>query len=88
MTPQEADAHNAALSKAQIEGLDNHCRVGMEGAFYLGTSVGGTAVRTFIGEVVTVDVTVKGDSVIFRRKGMAFRGRKRNDDLLLFKRVA
>ena len=88
VTPQEADAHNAALSAAEIEGLDRNCGIGMGGTLYLGASGGRSAVRTFIGTVVTEDVTVKGDGVTFRRGGMTFRGRKRDDDLLFFKRVA
>jgi hypothetical protein len=88
VTPQEADAHNAALSRAEIEGLDNHCRIGMGGTFYLGASAGRSVVRTFIGDVVTEDVTVKGQGVTFRRKGMTFKGHRRDDELLFFKRVA
>jgi hypothetical protein len=88
VTPQEADAHNAALSRAEIEGLDNNCRIGMGGAFYLGASNGKSTVRTFIGDIVAEDVAVKGDGVTFHRKGMTFRGRKRDDELLFFKRVA
>ena len=88
VTSQEADAHNAALSKAEIEGLDANCRVGMGGAFYLGESGGGLVVRTFIGTLVTEDVTTRGRTIVFRRGGMTFKGRRRDDDLLFFKRVA
>ena len=88
VTPQEADAHNAALFLAEIEGLDRNCVIGMGGTFYLVASGGRSAIRTFIGAVVTEDVTFKGDCAIFRRGGMTFRGRRRGDDLLFFKRVA
>ena len=56
--------------------------------FVISAAESAVAVRTFIGTVVTEDVTVKGDGVTFRRGGMTFRGRKRDDDLLFFKRVA
>ena len=88
VTPQEADAHNAALSQAQIEGLDANCRVGMGGAFYLGQQGGRFIVRTFIGDLVTQDVKASGRTMTFRRGGMTFKGRRRDDDLLFFKRVA
>ena len=88
VTPREADAHNAALSRAEIEGLDSNCRIGMGGAFYLGAPGGKPVLRTFIGAVVADDVAVKGQSVTFHRKGMTFKGRKRNDELLFFERVA
>ena len=88
VTPQEADAHNTALSRAEIDGLDNNCRVGMGGAFYLGASGGKSIIRTFIGDLVAEDVTARGRGVTFRRKGMTFKGRRRDDDLLFFKRVA
>ena len=88
VTPSEADAHNAALSGAEIQGLDANCRIDVGGTFYLGASGGKPVIRTFIGAVVTEDVAVKGGSVIFHRQGMTFKGRKRNDDLLFFERVA
>lgn len=88
VTPREADAHNAALSRAEIEGLDNNCRVGMGGTFYLGASGDKSVIRTFIGDLVADDVTARGRGVTFRRKGMTFKGHRRDDDLLFFKRVA
>ena len=88
VTPSEADAHNAALSGAEIQGLDANCRIGMGGTFYMGASGGRPAIRTFTGAVVAEDVAVKGGSVTFHRRGMTFKGRKRNDDLLFFERVA
>ena len=88
VTPQEADAHNAALSRAEIEGLDNNCRIGMGGVFYLAVSGGKSIIRTFIGDVVAEDVTTKGQGITFRRKGMTFKGHRRDDELLFFKRVA
>ena len=88
VTPSEAEAHNAALSGAEIQGLDANCRIGMGGTFYMGASGSKPAVRTFIGAVVTEDVAVKGQNVTFHRKGMTFKGHKRNDDLLFFERVA
>ncbi len=41
VTPSEADAHNAALSGAEIQGLDANCRIGMGGTFYMGATGGG-----------------------------------------------
>ena len=88
VTPSDAEAHNAALSRAEIDGLDGNCQVGMGGAFYLGTSGNKPIVRTFIGEVIAEDVKIQGRGVTFRRKGMTFRGHRRDDDLLFFSRVA
>ena len=68
--------------------MDANCRIGMGGTFYMGASGSKPAVRTFIGAVVTEDVAVKGQNVTFHRKGMTFKGHKRNDDLLFFERVA
>ena len=34
VTAEEAQTHNRLLSQAGIEGLDNHCAVGMGGTFY------------------------------------------------------
>lgn len=35
VTPEEANAHNRALSQAEIQGLDQNCQVGQGGYFYL-----------------------------------------------------
>ena len=74
ITKEEADAHNKALSHAEIEGLDG-CKVGQCGTFYFQNG----QVRTFIGEVVSTDVHRNGVSLTFTRNGKSFRGRLRKD---------
>ncbi len=75
LTREEAEAHNAALDKALLEGLDQNCAVGQGGYAYLGDG----RVTTFVGTVVSSDVTVRGSSVIFRRLGKTYRGRLGSD---------
>lgn len=35
ITPHEANIHNKCLSRAEVLGLDNACRVGQRGTLYL-----------------------------------------------------
>lgn len=88
VTKADADAHNAALDKALIDGLDQNCQVGQGGSFYLGKQYGKYKITTFTGLVVSEDVTVAGRSVTFRRAGKTFRGRSSTKhDLFNFRRV-
>lgn len=75
VTREEAEAHNAALDAALLEGLDKSCQVGQGGYAYLA----GERVTTFVGTVVSEDVTVRGTSVTFRRRGRTYRGRLGKD---------
>ncbi len=84
VTAEEADAHNKALSKALIDGLDR-CEVGQQGTFYY---VNGQ-VRTWVGDVVSTSITHTGSSITFTRNGKAFRGRLQKDaDSFHFKRIS
>ena len=84
----EAKAHNQLLSRALIEGLDENCAVGVGGMFYLSTKDARPVVTTWIGEVVSQEVRAERDTITFKRKGMTFRGRRREDEnVFFFKRV-
>lgn len=87
VTEQEADIHNKALCKAEIEGLDR-CDVGLHGRLYISRTGNKFKVITFIGDVVSEDTTVNGRSLTFRRNNKVFRGRICLDsDLFEFKRI-
>jgi hypothetical protein len=89
VTPEEADTHNRLLDEALHQGLDDHCQVGQYGSFYVGKHEGRTVVRTFLGTLVSADVSLNGRSLTFRRKGKVFRGRmSKQHDLFNFRRVA
>ena len=95
VTAEEAQQHNVAFDEAKIDGLDL-CPVGKGGMFYVtGPFVSGLgvvdtpAITTFIGTKVSETMQHNGVNVEFTRKGMKFRGRKREDsDCIFFKRVA
>lgn len=89
VTPEQADIHNKLLDGAMLKGLDENCRVGQGGSFYVGSIEGRTAIKTFVGTVVSAQVTINGRSLTFRRNGNIFRGRMSNQhDLFNFRRVA
>jgi hypothetical protein len=89
VTPEEADIHNRLLDEALLHGLDENCQVGQGGTFYVGKHEGRTAVKSFIGTLVSADVSVNGRSVTFRRNGKTFRGRlSKQHNLFHFRRVA
>lgn len=78
ITPEEAEAHNTALSTAMIQGMDN-CEVGQSGTAYYQL---GKGVTTWTGEVIApedADLFVKDRRIIFRRKGRVFKGRLASD---------
>lgn len=86
VTHEEADAHNKALSEAELKGLDN-CQVGQGGTFYY---VNG-AVQTFVGTPVTFPslVKVNGNTITFQRGMRIYRGRLQKDaDCFNFKRIS
>ena len=87
ISPEEQDAHNQALSNAELEGLDNRCEIGQGGAFYLTPNP--SRVTTFVGTVVSSDVFINGQSITFSRKGKTFRGRLQKDaDCFNFTRIS
>lgn len=88
VTPEEADTHNRLLDDALLQGLDDNCQIGQHGTFYVGKHEGRTAIKTFLGTLVSADVSVNGQSLTFHRKGKVFRGRmSRQHDLFNFRRV-
>jgi hypothetical protein len=85
VTPEEADAHNAALDKAFIAGLDANCEIGMMGTFYYDGKK--NIVHTFNGTLVAA-ARVVGKTITFVRGGKLFRGRlQKNADCFNFKRI-
>jgi hypothetical protein len=88
VTSEQAKTHNRLLSQGEIEGLDNHCAVGLGGLFYTRQVDGQTRVMTWLGEEVSRDVRVRGNVITFQRKGMNFRGRLRQqDEAFAFRRI-
>jgi hypothetical protein len=88
VSAQEAETHNRLLSRAEIEGLDQNCTVGLGGMFYTRKSEGRTIVATWLGLEVSREVQVRGAVLTFTRKGMSFRGRlRREEDGFFFKRI-
>jgi len=88
VTSAEAKTHNRLLSRAEIEGLDQNCAVGMGGLFYTRKVDGQTRVMTWLGEEVSRNVQVHGKVITFQRKGMGFRGRLRQqEDAFAFRRI-
>lgn len=88
VSAEEAKIHNQSLSRAEIEGLDQNCTVGLDGMFYTRKAEGRTIVATWLGEEVSREVRVRGTVLTFTRKGMRFRGRvRREEDCFFFKRI-
>jgi hypothetical protein len=88
LTAQEAQTHNQLLSQGEIEGLDQHCAVGMRGVFYTRQADKQTVIITWLGEEVSREVQIHGSVLTFHRKGMTFRGRLRQQqDAFAFKRI-
>lgn len=86
ITPEEAEAHNKALSQGEIDGLDNNCEVGMRGTLYWSPKKG---VTTFIGtKVADYTLNPKQTHITFRRNGKLFTGRVQKDaECFNFKRI-
>jgi hypothetical protein len=88
VTPEEARTHNQLLSRAEVEGLDSNCAVGLGGMFYTRKAEGRPIVVTWLGEEVSREVQVHGQVLSFTRKGMTFRGRlRRGEDCFAFTRI-
>ena len=89
VTKDEATAHNAALDKARLDGMDENCQVGQGTMVYLTKGV----VHFFSGTVVSSNVVAKTGrkytTVTFSRNHKTFTGRMENDAQCFFaKRVA
>ena len=86
VTKEQAETHNRLLSNAMLKGMDENCKVGQGGGFYVTGEP--EKVTTFNGTVVSEDVTRKGRVVKFVRNGKHFRGiARKNADYIFFKRV-
>ena len=84
ITSEEASLHNKAYSKAQIQGMDTNCQIGQFGYAYFD----GIKVSTWIGETISLDFTLKGRVLTFRRNGRVFRGRlRKNTNNFNFERI-
>lgn len=89
VTPELAEIHNRLLDDALLHGLDERCEVGQHGTFYIGKTDGRNAIKTFLGLLVSADVSVNGRTLTFVRKGKVFRGKtSRQHDLFNFRRIA
>lgn len=89
VTAEQAETHNRLLDEALLKGLDENCQLRQGGTFYVGKIDGRTAIKTFLGTLVSADVTTKGQSLTFRRQGKTYRGRmSKQHDLFNFRRVA
>lgn len=86
VTPDEALAHNEALDKALIEGLDNNCEIGQGGMFYFKLpDIVHAWNGTFVASAKRIGI---GKDIKFERKGKVFRGRLQKDaDCFNFRRV-
>lgn len=85
VTPEDAKTHNQLLDEAMIKGLDESCKVGEGGHFY----ISGGHVKTWLGTLVAEMFTRRGKLVDFRRNGRKFRGIVSNDgDVCFFKRMS
>lgn len=80
MTAARAELHNRVFDEAVLKGLDEGCQVGQGNYFYLEPRplhvMWRPKVRTWLGTVVSDDVTVRGRGVTFRRGGRVFAGKK------------
>ncbi len=78
VTPEEAQIHNKCLTEALLKGLDESCKVGQGGDFYIGKNekTGEYQVTAWTGEVVSIDVVVKPKTGKSRRTVMFARGKK------------
>ena len=89
ISAEDADTHNKLLDQALLDGLDNACQLGQGGFFYRKQAGPICHVHTFMGILVSDDVTITGDTITFRRNGRTFRGQLDGDgDVFNFKRIS
>lgn len=94
VTDDEAKKHNDALSKAEVEGLKERCRIGQGGTFYVAKQADGRyEVRTWPGTVIATTSHVMKNGK--RTKLTFFIGEKRFEgwlkadaDAVFFERIA
>lgn len=71
---EAADVHNKALDQAQLEGLDEKCKVGQGGMFYWIKNKVTTFLGTKVNEGHVVMSGNKRKTIYFTRKGKKFKG--------------
>lgn len=87
ISPEDMDTHNKVLSEAELKGLDEKCQIGQCGTFYYNEKE--KAVKTWVGTVVSTDISINKISITFSRKGKTFRGRLQKDaDCFNFTRIS
>jgi hypothetical protein len=89
--PHRARAHNEALDKAMLEGLDKNCELKQGGSFYYVRKDGTEQVVTFMGTVVadSSNTAKVGRVITFKRAGKVYRGiEQRDGDIFNFKRIS
>jgi hypothetical protein len=85
VTEEEAKVHNRLLSNAEVEGLDK-CGIGQGCMFYFSGSK--RSISTWVGDVVSGLLTIRGKVVTFWRCRRMFRGIiRKNEDCIFVKRV-
>lgn len=86
--PKEViDKHNSALSSAEIANLDNYCEIGQQGTFYYSEQT--KSVNTWNGEVVSTDITVFKQRIVFHRNGKSYEGTlHKEEDCFSFTRIS
>lgn len=103
VTEEVAKEHNRVFDAAMIEGLDKNCKVGEGSVFYMGSvtdkdypegvtpggMLGSTAVKTWLGTMISATVIVNGKHIRFLRNGMEFHGRRGGggDESVFFRRI-
>ena len=89
VSKEDADTHNAVLDEMMLKGMDENCEVGQGNSFYVTKRDGKTVISTFLGTVVSDNLSINGRSLTFVRKGKKYRGRmSQQHDLFNFRRVA
>ena len=85
-TKEQVNAHNTALSKAEIDGMDQNCQVGQWGTAYYDEKK--KEMHTWNGDVIAKVFYATKTTVHFTRPGKQFIGyRQKNADCMNFKRV-
>ena len=86
VSPEQADIHNKLFDNALIQGLDENCQVKQGGFFYYNPE--SKTVKTFLGTLISNQVEIKRQTIIFQRNGKTFKGKLTKDsDLVFFERI-
>lgn len=87
ITSEHVFAHNEALDRALLKGLDETCEIGQSGFFYY--HLGTKTVRTFLGTLVSDQIRRNGKSLTMSRANKVYRGViRKNSELISLKRIA